>query len=148
MNKLSPIDVLRRYFLLLSILHAGCLNIKIPSCQYRIPIIKIRRSDDRLIFKMEILMPGKMVFILRRGPAHLIERSMGYRRWPHSHQTLLETCPYSPHRICGMSLPWILTAEIGSPNDSGYQCMEWSGCHSDAGTRFSSSMLHCQGPLV
>ena len=33
-----------------------------------IPIIKIRRSHDRLIFIMEIPIPGKTVFMLRLGP--------------------------------------------------------------------------------
>ena len=46
----------------------GRLNINMSSYQYRIPIIKIRRSGDRLIFIMEITIPGKTVFILRRGP--------------------------------------------------------------------------------
>ena len=32
----------------------------------RIPIIRIRRSQDRLIFMMEISIPGKMVFRFRR----------------------------------------------------------------------------------
>ena len=33
-----------------------------------ISIIKIRRSHDRLLFMMEISMPGKAIFILNRGP--------------------------------------------------------------------------------
>ena len=33
-----------------------------------IPITKIRRSHDRLLFIMWILKPGKMVFILKQGP--------------------------------------------------------------------------------
>ena len=33
-----------------------------------IPIIKIRRSDDRLIFIMGIPIIGETIFILRRGP--------------------------------------------------------------------------------
>ena len=43
------------------------LNINISSYQFRIPIIKIRRSGDRLIFIMAITKHGKTVFILRRG---------------------------------------------------------------------------------
>ena len=35
-------------------------NIKMPSYQYRIPIIKIRRSCDRLIFIIGIPIPGEM----------------------------------------------------------------------------------------
>ena len=31
-------------------------------------MLKIRRSHDRLIFNMGIPIPGKAVFILRRGP--------------------------------------------------------------------------------
>ena len=46
----------------------GRLNINMSSYQYRILIKKIRRSGDRLIFIMEITIPGKTVFILRRGP--------------------------------------------------------------------------------
>ena len=33
-----------------------------------IPMLKIRRSRDRLIFNMGIPIPGKTVFILRQGP--------------------------------------------------------------------------------
>ena len=33
-----------------------------------IPMLKIRRSHDRLIFNMGIPIPGKTVFILRQGP--------------------------------------------------------------------------------
>ena len=33
-----------------------------------IPMLKIRRSHGRLIFNMGILIPWKMVFILRQGP--------------------------------------------------------------------------------
>ena len=33
-----------------------------------IPILKIRQSNDHLIFNMEIPIPGKTVFILRQGP--------------------------------------------------------------------------------
>ena len=33
-----------------------------------IPILVIRRSHDSLIFIMEIFIPGKTVFILRRPP--------------------------------------------------------------------------------
>ena len=40
----------------------------IKSCQYRIPILRIRRSHDHLIFNMGIPVPGKTVFIWRRGP--------------------------------------------------------------------------------
>ena len=38
------------------------------SYQYRDPILKIRRSRDRLIFTMGIPYLGKTVFILRQGP--------------------------------------------------------------------------------
>ena len=31
-------------------------------------MLKVRRSCDGLIFKMGILIPGKTVFILKRGP--------------------------------------------------------------------------------
>ena len=41
-----------------------------------IPILKIRRSRDRLIFNMGILYPGKTVFILRQGPGRSIWLSM------------------------------------------------------------------------
>ena len=34
-------------------------------------MLKIRRSHDRLIFNMGIPIPGKTVFILRRGPEGL-----------------------------------------------------------------------------
>ena len=44
------------------------LNIKMSLYQYMIHIIKIRLSYDRLIFIMEITIPGKTIFILRRAP--------------------------------------------------------------------------------
>ena len=37
----------------------GCLNIKMLSYQYRIPMLEIRRSCDRLIFNMGITIPEK-----------------------------------------------------------------------------------------
>ena len=49
--------------------HRVRLNMNISSYLYKgTPIIKIRRSHDLLIFIMEIPIPGKTVFILRRGP--------------------------------------------------------------------------------
>ena len=48
----------------------------------RVPIIKIRRSHDRLIFIMEIHIPGKTVFILRQGPYRVWrERGRRKERW-------------------------------------------------------------------
>ena len=47
----------------------GCLNINMLSYIGKgIPIIKVRRSHDRLTFIMEIHIHGKAVFIPRRGP--------------------------------------------------------------------------------
>ena len=45
----------------------GSCNIDMPSCQYRMPIITIRRSQSRFICIMGITFPGKTVFILRQG---------------------------------------------------------------------------------
>ena len=42
----------------------GRFNIKTPSYQYR-------DSRDRLIFNLRIHIPGKTIFILRRGPGLL-----------------------------------------------------------------------------
>ena len=44
-----------------------CLNINMSYTSIGIPIVKIRRSHGRLIFIMEIHIPEKTVFILRRG---------------------------------------------------------------------------------
>ena len=33
-----------------------------------IPILKIRRSNDSVIFNMGTLIPGKVVILLKRGP--------------------------------------------------------------------------------
>ena len=44
----------------------GRLNINMSSYQYRVSMLKIRRSRDRLIFSIEIPCLGKKVFILRR----------------------------------------------------------------------------------
>ena len=48
------------------------LNTMMPSYQYGdpIPMLKIRRSRDCLIFKMGIPIPEKTVCILRRGLGH------------------------------------------------------------------------------
>ena len=45
----------------------GHLNIKMSSYQYRIPMLKIRRSCDRLIFNMEIPIPGKGGLYIETG---------------------------------------------------------------------------------
>ena len=48
----------------------GGLSMKMSSYQYMIPMLKIRRSHDRLIIiNMRIPYQGKTVFILRQGPA-------------------------------------------------------------------------------
>ena len=44
------------------------LNINMASYKYRILITKIRQSHDRLIFTMEVSMPGNTVVILTCGP--------------------------------------------------------------------------------
>ena len=44
------------------------LSIKIPSYQYRIPMLKIRQSYGHFIFNKKSPFPGKTVFILRWGP--------------------------------------------------------------------------------
>ena len=56
------------YQLLMAIEAAwGCLNIKMSSHQYRIPMFKIRRSHDRLIFNMGITIPGKDGLYIETG---------------------------------------------------------------------------------
>ena len=50
----------------------GHLNIKMPSYKYRNShYIKVRWSHDSLILIMEIFIPGKTVFILKRAPSCL-----------------------------------------------------------------------------
>ena len=44
----------------------GCLDIKMSSYQYKDPHVKKKDGRDCLIFNMGILIPGKMVFILRQ----------------------------------------------------------------------------------
>ena len=46
----------------------GRLNIKMSSYQYRIPMLKIRRSRDCLIFNMRIPIPGKDGLYIETGP--------------------------------------------------------------------------------
>ena len=50
----------------------GCLNIKILSYPYRDPHVK-DKTVDRLIYDMEIPIPGKTVFILRRDPGSILQ---------------------------------------------------------------------------
>ena len=47
---------------------AGLLNIKLSSYPYRDPMLKIRRSHDRLIFNMRIPIPGKDSLYIETGP--------------------------------------------------------------------------------
>ena len=59
----------------------GRLSIKMSSYQYKIPMLKIRRSRDHLIiFNMGIPILGKTVFILRRAPGWHI--SFPIISWP------------------------------------------------------------------
>ena len=53
----------------------ACLNIKM-SYQYRNPIIKIRQYHGHLIFIMEIPIPWKIHFILKRDPDLVIQESV------------------------------------------------------------------------
>ena len=73
----------------------GCLNIKMSSYQYRIPILKIRRSHDRFFFITKIPTPAKTSLY------SLIARSMGQHgahlgptgpRWA--------PCLCWPHELC------------------------------------------------
>ena len=48
-------------------------------------MLKIRRSHDRLIFNTEIPIPGKPVFILRRGPGGRLNKKDGPTRYGDSH---------------------------------------------------------------
>ena len=50
----------------------GCLNIKMPSYQYRIPLIKIRQPHNHLIFTMEI-------------PIHIWKDGIEKRPWMSTH---------------------------------------------------------------
>ena len=50
----------------------GLLNIKLSSYQYRIPMLKIRRYRDRLIFNMGITIPGKDGLYIETGPRILL----------------------------------------------------------------------------
>ena len=50
----------------------GRFSIKMPSYQYRIPMLKIGQSRHRLIFNMGIHIPRKTAFMLRRAPDVLI----------------------------------------------------------------------------
>ena len=46
----------------------GCLNIKMPSYQFRTPMLKIRWSCDHLILSMGIPIPGKDGLYVESGP--------------------------------------------------------------------------------
>ena len=71
-----PSQRTRKAFPFLDIIMTLKMNIRSLS-QYKdvmlpvgIPMLKIRRSYDCLIFNMDIPMPGKTVFIFRLGPGH------------------------------------------------------------------------------
>ena len=67
------------------LIHGGRLNIKMPSYSIGIPMLKIRRSRDRLIFNMGIPIPGKDgLYIETRGIDTLWDptlRRLGARYW-------------------------------------------------------------------
>ena len=56
----------------------GRQNIKMLSSSIGIPILKIRRSRDRLIFHMGIPYLGNRVFILRQSPVPYINITQGW----------------------------------------------------------------------
>ena len=49
----------------------GHVNIKMSSNHYRIPMLKIKQSLDRLIFNMEIPVPGKDGLYIETGPYNI-----------------------------------------------------------------------------
>ena len=59
----------------------GSLNIKMPSYSIGIPMLKIRRSLNRVIFNMEIPIPGKTVFVLKQVPDVFIKSHEAFARY-------------------------------------------------------------------
>ena len=57
----------------------GRLNIKMLSYQYRILMLNIRRSHDRLIFNMGIPIPGKGGLYIEMGPRSLFIQGMSVK---------------------------------------------------------------------
>ena len=55
----------------------GPINIKMSSYQYRDPMLKIRRSCDRLIFNMGIPIPGKDCLCIEPGPCRSHDIHLG-----------------------------------------------------------------------
>ena len=55
----------------------GRLDIKMSSYRYKDPMLKIRRSRDRLIFNMGIPIPEKYGFYIETGPSWLHIGSSG-----------------------------------------------------------------------
>ena len=58
-------------------------------------MLKIRRSRDRLILNMAIPIPGKMVFILRRGPGDI---TSPHRMWSPLVQMMIR-CVITNHNL-------------------------------------------------
>ena len=71
--------------------------------QYRIPIIKIRRSQDRLIFIMGISILGKTAFVFKRGldftVADIFVISQGQHTMRYCHQFNLQYIPRDMHKV-------------------------------------------------
>ena len=88
-----------------------------------IPMLKIRRSPDRLIFNMGIPYLGKTVFILRRGPGRKSSFKLVVRR------SLVVHCIMSLIRKCikGSCIDQVNHAEILPSSDSASCNSEVSG---------------------
>ena len=69
----------------------GGLNITMSSYQYRDPMLKIRRSRDRLIFNMGIPIPGKDGLHTETGT-----RKLRYLVWSPYTCVLSMCCPFGP----------------------------------------------------
>ena len=78
----------------------GRLNIKMPPYQDMDPMLKIRRSRDRLIFNMRIHTPGKDGLYIEKGDLYPINPTLGLPKpgvtwWRHQMETfsaLLAIC--------------------------------------------------------
>ena len=60
----------------------------------RIPIINLRRSSDRLRFKMGIPIPVRLFFFANRGPYRIVNRDPYPKGWKFSIVQVRQTCQW------------------------------------------------------
>ena len=130
----------------------GHLNIKMTSHQYRDPMLKIRRSRDRLIFNMGIPIPRKDELYIEMWPRLLLGLLSRYPIFMSSHWNSLEyRIPIN--LICEIPIS-VLVAEAwlheweGARSETAAIAARWHApSHTDIVSSFADGWLHPMGNI-